>query len=117
MPDYKCITRCFGLRNRAWEPGEIAEGVPVEEMPKDAKGGVAYFVEVKKEKKQKKEEDVKVSQVIDHKQTVEFEKPLNSMKKNELLALAKQLGMNLDPTIHHFAMRSMINKRLNGDTS
>jgi hypothetical protein len=104
------------LRNRAWEPGETVEAT-VEEMPKDAKDRVAYFVEIKEKKEEVPEESVQVKATIDHKQMVEFDKPLNSMKKNELLALAKQLGMNLDPTIHHFTMRSMISKRLNGDTS
>ena len=114
MPKYKCTVRCFGLHNRAWEPGEVVEEDP-ENMPKDAKGGVAYFVEVTGSEKQ--DDKIKVEAKIDHKQVVEFDKPLNSMKKDELLVLAKQLGMDLDPTIHHFTMRSMISKRMNGDSS
>lgn len=114
MPQYKCTTRCFGLHNRSWEPGELVEE-EFENMPKDANGGVAYFVEITG--KEKPDDPIKVEAKIDERQVVEFDKPLNSMKKNELLALAKQLNMNLDPTIHHSTMRSLINKRLNGDTS
>ena len=116
MPKYVCITRCYGLRNRLWEPGEKVEA-DVEEMPKDAKGGVAYFKEMKEPLRRAKppeEENIKVSANIDHKQIVEFDKPLNSMKKNELRVLAKQLGMDLDPTMHHFTMRSMISRKMNG---
>ena len=109
MPKYVCITRCYGLRDRLWEPGEKVEA-DVEEMPKDAKGGVAYFKEIKEKIEEKPE--------ADHLEIpIDIDKPINSMKKSELLALAKQLGMDLDPTIHHFTMKSMISKRLNGDTS
>lgn len=117
MPEYKCITRCYGLHNRMWEIGEkVTEDK--KNMPKDEKGNVAYFKEILPKPKRAKmpEENISVKANIDHRQIVEFDKPLNSMTKNELLALAKQLGMNLDPTIHHFTMRSMISKRLNGET-